>query len=96
MNTKSQEYFLELARCCNFTRAAKNLYISQTALSKTINGLEEELGTKLFTRSSHRIQLTEDGMLLRHKAQELIQLADKLEKEFQDLTKQTGYKGISI
>ena len=44
--------------------------------------LEEELGTKLFERSSHSIRLTEDGMLLRRRAQELVQLADSVEKEF--------------
>ena len=80
MELRVLRYFLMAAREENITKAAELLHITQPTLSIQ---LEEELGTKLFTRSSHRIQLTEDGMLLRHKAQELIQLADKLEKEFQ-------------
>ena len=75
MNTKSQEYFLELARCCNFTRAAKNLYISQTALSKTINGLEEELGTKLFIRERNNVSLTKAGETYLQYARKLVEIA---------------------
>ncbi len=83
MELRVLRYFLMAAREENITKAAELLHITQPTLSRQLIQLEEELGTKLFTRSSHRIQLTEDGMLLRHKAQELIQLADKLEKEFQ-------------
>ena len=82
MELRVLRYFLMAAREENITKAAELLHITQPTLSRQLIQLEEELGTKLFTRSSHRIQLTEDGMLLRHRAQELIQLADKMEKEF--------------
>ena len=58
------EYFLELARVLNFTKASKNLYISQPALSKQIAGLEDQLGVKLFIRGNHTLSLTEAGVQL--------------------------------
>lgn len=79
MEIRVLRYFLMTAREENITRAAELLHITQPTLSRQ---LEEELGTKLFERSSHSIRLTEDGMLLRRRAQELVQLADSVEKEF--------------
>ncbi len=56
--------FYEVARCGNISRAAKNLYISQPAISKSVSKLEESLGTKLFTRSSRGVRLTPEGRIL--------------------------------
>ena len=50
--------FYEVARCGNISRAAKELYISQPAISKAIGKLEESLGTRLFLRNSRGVQLT--------------------------------------
>ena len=67
------------------TRAAELLHVSQPTLSKTLKALEEELGKKLFTRHSFSIALTDEGMLLRDRAEDLIAMADKIEQEFVSL-----------
>ena len=56
--------FYEVARCGNISRAAKELYISQPAISKAISKLEESLGIKLFSRNSRGVQLTREGTIL--------------------------------
>lgn len=56
--------FYEVARCGNISRAAKELYISQPAISKAISKLEESLNTKLFNRNSRGVQLTKEGAVL--------------------------------
>ena len=56
--------FYEVARCGNISRAAKELYISQPAISKAISKLEENLNTKLFSRNSRGVQLTKEGAIL--------------------------------
>ena len=76
MELRVLRYFLMVAREENITKAAELLHITQPTLSRQLMQLEDELGTKLFQRSSHSIRLTEDGMLLKRRAQELIQLAD--------------------
>lgn len=75
-------YFLAIAREENITRAAQSLHVTQPVLSRQMMQLEEELGVKLFTRSNHKINLTEDGMLLKRRAQELVMLAEKTKREF--------------
>lgn len=88
-------YFLAVAREENFTRAAEQLHVTQPTLSRQIADLEEELGVKLFTRSNHNIILTQDGMLLKRRAQELVALADKTKRDF--LSKEDNLEGtISI
>jgi len=70
-----------IAREENITKAAQLLHISQPTLSRQIANLEDELGTKLFVRQSHKITLTEDGLLLRRRAEEMRQLSDKIVEE---------------
>ena len=65
MEIRTLRYFLEAAREENMSKAAERMHISQSALSKQLKGLEEELGKKLFVRHSFSIELTEEGMLLR-------------------------------
>ena len=65
MEIRVLRYFLETAREGNMSRAAERLHISQPTMSKQLKELEEELGTKLFSRSNYSIKLTEAGMLLR-------------------------------
>ena len=80
------------------TRAAELLHVSQPTLSKTLKALEEELGKKLFTRRSFSISLTEEGMLLRDRAEDLVSMADKIEQEFVSLDDVTGgdiYLGLA-
>lgn len=75
-------YFLAVAREENITKAAL-LHVTQPTLSRQLMQLEAELGVKLFRRSQYRVILTEDGMLLRRRAQEIVELADKAERELQ-------------
>ena len=64
------------------TRAAETLHVTQPTLSKQLRSLEEELGKKLFTRHSFSIRLTDEGVLLRNRAEDLVRMADKIEQEF--------------
>lgn len=82
MEIRVLKYFLMTAREENITRAAALLHITQPTLSRQLIQLEEELGVKLFHRSKHRIILTDDGMLLKRRAEEIVSLADKTEREF--------------
>ena len=61
MELRILKYFLMVAKEENITKAAKSLYITQPTLSRQLVQIEEELGVKLFTRSNHKILLTEDG-----------------------------------
>lgn len=82
MELRVLNYFLAIAREENMTRAAQLLHVSQPALSRQMGQLEEELGVRLFVRGGHRLSLTEDGLLLKRRAQELLALADKTKADF--------------
>lgn len=82
MELRTMRYFLAVAREENMTRAAQLLHVTQPALSKQLKALEDELGKKLFTRHSFSIQLTEEGILLRKRAEDLVKMADKITTEF--------------
>lgn len=82
MELRVLNYFLMVAREENITRAAEILHITQPTLSRQIAQLEKELGVKLFQRSNHNIILTDDGMLLKRRAQEFMLLAEKTKKDF--------------
>lgn len=83
MELRVLRYFLEVAREENITAAAESLHITQPTLSKQLMDLEDELGKKLFIRGKRRITLTEDGILLRKRAGEIIELVEKTESELQ-------------
>ena len=85
MEIRVLRYFLETAREGNMTRAAERLFISQPTMSKQLKELENELGAKLFIRSNYSIRLTEAGMLLRDRAEDILSLVDKTEAEFKSL-----------
>ena len=82
MEIRTLRYFLAVAREENMSRAAELLHVTQPTLSKALKSLEEELGKKLFTRHSFSITLTEEGVLLRNRAEDLVSMADKIEQEF--------------
>lgn len=82
MELRVLNYFLIAAREENITKAAALLHITQPTLSRQLMQLEAELGVKLFRRSKHSIVLTEEGMLLRRRAQELVSLSEKTVAEF--------------
>ena len=83
MEIRVLKYFLLVAREENITKAANLLHLTQPTLSRQLMQLEEELGVQLFRRSKHRIILTEEGMLLRRRAEEIVALADKTRDDLQ-------------
>lgn len=95
MEFRVLKYFLMVAREENITHAAELLHITQPTLSRQLIQLEEELGVKLFQRSRHRIILTEAGMLLRRRAEEIVSLTEKAREELRFETAQLTGK-ISI
>lgn len=90
MELRKLRYFMAVADEENISRAAQSLYITQPTLSRQLIELEEELGVKLFERGKRKITLTEEGMLLRRRAEEMIALEDKLLNEFNSKTEDLG------
>ena len=90
MEIRTLRYFLAVAREENMTRAAEQLHVTQPTLSKTLRALEDELGKKLFIRHAFSIRLTEEGVLLRNRAEDLVSMADKITQEFVTLDDITG------
>ncbi len=82
MEIRVLRYFLAIAREGSITNAANLLHVTQPTLSRQIHDLEDELGQKLFVRKSHSMILTDEGMILKKRAQEIISLVDKTEAEF--------------
>ncbi len=90
MEIRTLRYFLEVAREGNITHAAQRLYISQPTLSKQMKELEKELGKKLFFRGNYNVRLTDEGMLLRKRAEDILDMVDKTEKEFKAMGEMMG------
>ncbi len=90
MELRVLRYFIEVAREGSITGAARALHISQPTLSKQLKGLEAELGCKLFVRGNYNVHLTEEGILLRKRAEDILDMADKTIGEFQSLNDLTG------
>ena len=85
MEIRVLRYFLAIAREGSITNAANFLHVTQPTLSRQIRDWEEELGQKLFTRGSHNMTLTAEGMILRKRAEEIISMVDKTEAEFNSM-----------
>lgn len=81
MDIRTLKYFLAVIKEESITKAAQTLHMSQPPLSRHMQELEEELGKKLFIRTNKKIILTEDGQLLKKRAQELIDLFEKIQTE---------------
>ena len=82
MELRVLRYFLAVAREENISAAAEYLHLTQPTLSRQLMDLEEELGKKLFLRGNRKITLTEDGILFRKRANEILDLVKKTEAEF--------------
>lgn len=76
MTVEKIRYFIEVARSSSITQAAKNLYVSQPNLSKQIAQMEEECGFALFSRTKHRLELTEAGVELYEQLQHVPDIID--------------------
>lgn len=83
MELRVLQYFLAVAREGNVTRAARMLHVSQPAVSRQLMQLEAELGVKLFDRTSHSVTLTQEGVLLKRRAEEMMELAEKMRRDFE-------------
>ncbi|MBR2670384.1 MAG: LysR family transcriptional regulator [Solobacterium sp.] len=84
MDIHIMEYYLAIIREGNISAAAESLHLSQPALSRQIKDLEEELGVTLFERGSRKIKLTEEGMILRRRAEEMVRLMQITESEIRE------------
>ncbi len=82
MELRVLRYFLAAARENSITKAAKFLHVTQPTLSRQLQELEEELGQKLMIRNNHTFALTPEGMLLRKRAEEVLEIIHKTESEF--------------
>lgn len=95
MDIRVLKYFVAVAKEKNITRAAESLHIAQPSLSKQLIELENELGKQLLIRSKRKIDLTDDGVLLLKRAEEIITLFDKTQQELSRDSETIGGK-ISI
>ncbi len=82
MEIRVLRYFLAVAREGSITKAANSLHLTQPTLTRQLQELEKELKQKLLVRGKYRVTLTPEGMILRNRAQEIVDLADKTEAEF--------------
>lgn len=83
MDLRVLRYFLLVAKEQSFTKAAKQLNITQPTLSRQLAALEEDLGAKLFDRGGQSVTLTNEGLLLKRRALEMVDLEEKILSEFQ-------------
>ena len=95
MEIRVLRYFLTVVREENITKASEVLHITQPTLSRQLAQMEKEIGVKLFDRGTRKIKLTNEGILLRRRAEEILQLVDKTEKELVEQEEQVEGK-ISI
>ena len=95
MEIRVLRYFLSVVREESITKAAEVLHITQPTLSRQLAQMEEEIGVRLFDRGTRKIRLTNEGLLLRRRAEEILQLVDKTEKELVEQEEQVEGK-ISI
>lgn len=95
MEIRVLRYFLTVIREESITKAAEVLHITQPTLSRQLSQMEEEVGVKLFHRGTRKITLTNEGILLRRRAEEILQLVDKTEEELLEQEEQVEGK-ISV
>lgn len=84
MKLSSLRYYITVAKYGSFTKASDRLFISQPTLSRTIQELEEELGTQLFIRERRSLKLTEAGIRLLKEATEIVERSDSLPELFKN------------
>lgn len=86
MEIRVLKYFLAVAREGSITGAANSLHLTQPTLTRQLQDLEKELKQQLFIRGKHKITLTSEGMILRKRAQEIVDMVEKTEAEFQAIS----------
>lgn len=80
MDIRSMQYYLAVVREGTISGAAEVLHVAQPSLSRQMKDLEEELGISLFERGNRKITLTEEGMVLRRRAEEMVRLMQMTKK----------------
>ena len=90
MELRVLRYFLAVAREGTIVRAAKFLHVTQPTLSRQLQDLEEELGQQLFLRSNRSITLTPEGMFLRKRAEEILEIVNRTESDFNTMGENIG------
>ncbi len=93
MDLRLLEYFLAVAKVGNITKAAEQLHVTQPTISRQLMDLEEMLGTPLLTRGKRQVTLTDAGVLFQQRAQEIVDLMDKTER---DLAEQRDLVGGTV
>jgi DNA-binding transcriptional LysR family regulator len=81
MDIRTMQYYLAVVREGTISAAAEALHVAQPSLSRQMKDLEEELGAALFVRGNRKITLTEEGMVLRKRAEEMVRLMQRTEEE---------------
>lgn len=81
MELKQLKYLITIARCKTMLKAAEELYISQSGLTRSIQSLEEELGMKLFDRVGNHLVLNEYGMTMVEEGQKIVDDIEKLQNK---------------
>ncbi len=81
MELRVLQYFLAVTREQSISGAAESLHLSQPTLSRQLKDMEDELGKQLLIRGNRRVTLTEEGMILRKRAEEILELVKKAEDE---------------
>ena len=85
MDIRVLQYFLAVAREGSITSAAEQLHMTQPPLSRQLKDLEDELGVQLFIRGNRKITLTEEGRMLRQRAEEIVTLMEKTKSEIGEI-----------
>ncbi len=93
MELRLLEYFLTVVREENISRAAELLHVTQPTLSRQMKELEEELHTTLFIRGK-RLTLTDSGVMLRRRAEEVVSLINKIDSEFREQEEVSGVVSV--
>lgn len=88
MDIRTMRYYLAVVQEGTISKAAAALHVSQPSLSRQIKELEAELGVTLFTRGNRQIRLTEEGLVLKKRAEELVRLMELTEEELAQVKKQ--------
>ena len=95
MNLKQLEAFVEVAEGGSFSKAAKNLYLTQPTISAHISALEKELEVRLFVRNTKEVSLSAEGQTLYRYASQMVDLEKRIEEEFGERRKM-GRRCITI
>lgn len=85
MEIRVLKYFIAVAQEGSITKAANYLHLTQPTLSRQLQDLEKELGQKLLVRGQHSVTLTPEGLILKQRAEEILDMVEKTEKEFHSI-----------